>query len=69
MTKNPMFHNRTKHIRIKYHFIREIEVNNKIKLEYCRAEEQLADIFTKALSRGKFKQLRDMIGVLGMHTK
>nr|KYP52896.1 Retrovirus-related Pol polyprotein from transposon TNT 1-94 [Cajanus cajan] len=57
MTKNPIHHQRTKHIAIKYHFIREAETTKQIQLEYCSTENQVADIFTKALPRAKFEQL------------
>ena len=57
MAKNLVFHNRTKHINLKYHFTRETEANKEIKLKHCRTEEQLADIFTKALQRAKFELL------------
>ena len=69
MAKNPMFHSRTKHIDIKYHFIREAKENKEIQLKHCKTEEQLTDIFTKALPREKFKLLREMIGVTEMNTK
>ncbi|KHN25158.1 Copia protein, partial [Glycine soja] len=45
MAKNPVHHSRTKHIAIKYHFIREAEATKEIKLDYCRTEDQIADIF------------------------
>jgi hypothetical protein len=57
MTKNPVFHSRTKHISIKYHFLREAVDNKKIDFEYYRTKEQLANIFTKAHPRFKFKAL------------
>ena len=63
MEKNPVHHSRTKHIAIKYHFIREAETNMKIRLEYCPTEDQIADIFTKALPRPRFELLRAMLGV------
>ena len=69
MAKNPVFHSRTKHISIKYHFIREAETNREIKLKHCKTEEQPADIFTKALPREKFEKLRDYIGVTEMRIK
>nr|KYP44120.1 Copia protein [Cajanus cajan] len=64
MAKNPVQHQRTKHIAIKYHFIREVETTKQIQLEYCSTEDQVADIFTKALPRTKFEQLRTMLGVI-----
>lgn len=47
MAKNLVHHNRTKHITIKYHFIREAEATKGIKLDYCGIKDQIADIFTK----------------------
>ena len=49
MAKNPVFHNISKHIAIKHHFLREVSANKEIELKYCKTEEPLADIFTKAL--------------------
>lgn len=62
--KNPVNHERTKHIAIKYHFIKEAIEKEIVQLEYCRSEEQLADILTKALSKEKFCHLRELIGVV-----
>eukprot|EP00253_Pinus_taeda_P003001 PITA_03001 len=49
LSKNYVFHKRTKHIDAKYHFIREFINNNEIVLQHCRSQEQLIDIFTKPL--------------------
>jgi hypothetical protein len=57
MMENPVFHSRTKHISIKYYFLREAVGNKKIDFEYCRTKKQLANIFTKAYPRFKFKGL------------
>ena len=50
MAKNPVFHKRTKHVQIRYHFIREAVEQGTITLEYCRTTEMLADSFTKPLA-------------------
>ena len=60
---NPGNHPRTKHISIKYHFIREAVEKNKIMFQYCPTTEMLADILTKALTKERFQELRDLIGV------
>ena len=63
MSKNPVFHARSKHIELKYHFIRELVENEDINLEFCKTGEQLADVFTKPLPAEKFIFFRDMLGV------
>ena len=48
---------------MKYHFIREALQEGVINVKFCRSEEQLADIFTKALPKDRFKKLRLKLGV------
>jgi len=63
LAKNPGFHQRSKHIDIRYHFLRDQVGKNMIKLEYCISEDQIADIFTKPLKIDAFIKLRDMFGM------
>jgi hypothetical protein len=49
LSKNPVFHDCNKHIDTRYHFIRECVVHNRVRLEFIRTAEELADILTKAL--------------------
>ena len=63
MTKNPVLHGRTKHIELQHHFIRELFQKQEIELIYCSTEEQVADIFTKALAKIKFCKFREMLGI------
>ena len=64
MTKNPQFHGKSKHIAIKYHFIREQLSDGTIQIQYCPTREMVADIFTKGLGGEQFRKLRDMAGVI-----
>ncbi|KAL1204544.1 Retrovirus-related Pol polyprotein from transposon RE2 [Cardamine amara subsp. amara] len=61
--KNPVQHRRTKHIEIKYHFVREAEQKGLIQLKYCQGEVQLADLLTKSLNVSRFEELRKKLGV------
>ncbi|PWA75384.1 ribonuclease H-like domain, Reverse transcriptase, RNA-dependent DNA polymerase [Artemisia annua] len=63
LVKNPVFHGRSKHIDIRYHFIRECVENGHINVEHVSGELQRADILTKALPRLKFTTMRQMLGV------
>lgn len=67
--KNPVFHGRTKHIKIKFHFIREVQQSNEVLLVHCSSQNQLADIFTKSLPKERFEDLRQRIGVCHKNAK
>ena len=63
LSKNPVFHGRSKHIHKRYHFIRECIEKKLVDVEHVPGTEQKADILTKALARIKFKEMRSLIGV------
>ena len=72
LASNGKFHARTKHIDIRFHFVRDCVKNGIFELVYCPTEENVADIFTKPLSRPRHQKLRAMLslgsargGVLG----
>ncbi|XP_043812719.1 secreted RxLR effector protein 161-like [Manihot esculenta] len=63
LANNPVFHERSKHIDTRIHFIRDCVQCGDIQLEYVKTEEQVADLLTKPLARQRFNELRDRIGV------
>ncbi|GKE70100.1 hypothetical protein Tco_1528172 [Tanacetum coccineum] len=66
ISNNPVLHSRTKHIDIKYHFIRDHILKEDIKLHFIPTEYQLADIFTKPLDEPTFTRLKVELGMLNI---
>jgi hypothetical protein len=64
IAENPAQHSRTKHIDVRYHFIREHVRVKDIKLEYISTKENTADTLTKALAKDQFENLRGRLGVV-----
>jgi hypothetical protein len=64
MADNPVEHNRTKHIAIQYHFLRDHQQRGDIEIAYVSTKEQLADIFTKPLGEKTFTKLRHELNIL-----
>ena len=69
ISKNHVMHSNTKHIPIKYHFLREQVLEQKVKLEYVPSKEQVVDILTKPLPREAFEYLRQKLGVVSAMQK
>lgn len=64
LAKNQQVHGRSKHIDIKFHYIRELVEDGKINLVYCASEDMIADILTKPLRAARFEKLRLLTGVV-----
>jgi hypothetical protein len=63
LASNPAQEHRSKHIDIRYHYIRECVEGKKVILHYVPTMEQIADIMTKCLSYDKFKKFRNQLGI------
>jgi hypothetical protein len=63
LSKDNKFHTRTKHIDIKYHFIREAVEDKKIEVIYIPTDDNTSDIFTKPLTKLKFCRFVEMLGL------
>jgi hypothetical protein len=64
MADNPVEHSHTKHIAIRYHFLRDHQQRGDIEIAYINTKEQLADIFTKPLDEKTFTELRHELNIL-----
>ena len=64
LASNPVFHASTKHIEVHYHFVCEKMLKQEIVLKKVGTNDQVADVFTKALSRAKFEKFRSALGVV-----
>ena len=59
-----MFHDRSKHIKIKYHYIMDMVQRGEVKLQYVATDKKIANVLTKPLTRVKFEYFRERLGVL-----
>ena len=64
LAKNPVFHERSKHIDTKYHFIRECIERREVELNYVKSQDQISDIFTKPLKSDAFTKFRSLFGIV-----
>ncbi|RVX14481.1 Retrovirus-related Pol polyprotein from transposon RE1 [Vitis vinifera] len=63
ISNGSVFHDKTKHFKIKLYHLREEQKDGEVKLLYCKTEDQIADVLTKALPKARFETLRSKIGL------
>jgi kynurenine formamidase len=69
MAMNPVHHQRTKHIDVRYHFVRERIQTKEIELQHISTKENLADIMTKGVTTGILNYLRPKLGICSMENQ
>lgn len=63
LTSKSVFHGRTKHIEIQYHWIREVVNAGTLTVKHFRTDEMVANFLTKSLSKPRFVKLRERMGM------
>ena len=63
LLKDSRFHARTKHIAVRYHFIREAVENQEVRVQYCPTDDMTADILTKGLKGPRVVKLAGLLGL------
>ncbi|GJS93535.1 retrovirus-related pol polyprotein from transposon TNT 1-94 [Tanacetum coccineum] len=63
LSRNPVLHGRSKHIDVRFHFLRELTRDNVVRLVHCPTQDQVADIMTKPLKLDLFTRFRSLMGV------
>jgi len=69
ISKDSVFHDRTKYMKIKFYAIKQFQQERELKLIYYTTKEQLANLFIKPLAKDRFEALRERIGMCSFGTK
>lgn len=63
LSKNPVMHRRTKHIEVRFHYLRDLVNEGKVQLVFCSTDDQVADVMTKPVKLEVFERMRKLMGV------
>jgi hypothetical protein len=63
LSKNPVMHGQSKHIGVRFHFLRDLTKEGIVELIYCGTRDQAADVMTKPLKLESFLKMRELLGV------
>jgi hypothetical protein len=66
LAKNPMYHSRTKHIDVQYHFVKDMVENNKVLLEKVDTLKNITDSLNKSVSAVKFSWCREAMDITAL---
>ena len=61
--RHPVFHDKSKHIKIRYHYIRDMVHKGEVRLQYVAIDDKVLDVLEKSLSRMKFKYFKENLNV------
>ena len=64
MSVNPVHHDQTKHVGMRYHYVRDMVQRRAVELQFVPINEQASDVFTKLLVQGKFEVFQKMLGIV-----
>ena len=64
MSVNPVHHDTTKHMEMRYHYVRDMVQRRAMELQFVPTDEQVADVLMKPLVQGKFEGFRKMLGIV-----
>ncbi|KAA3470481.1 Retrovirus-related Pol polyprotein from transposon TNT 1-94 [Gossypium australe] len=63
LSKNPVLHGHSKHIRVRFHFLRDLPKDGVVGLVFCRTQDQLANLMTKPIKLDAFEKFREKLGI------